>query len=144
MLFSHLNNRQSKILVVDDEPTSLLVMTEALGDLGEVIGCASGVEALGVAFSFRPDIILLDIEMPNMNGFEVCKAIKQNPLTALSIVIFVTSHNEQIFEYQSLKYHMEPEQVSIALNFSENPLSVHGHRNRHHIRYLSKPSLTRL
>ena len=101
MLFSHLNNRQSKILVVDDEPTSLLAMTEALGDLGEVIGCASGVEALGVAFSFRPDIILLDIEMPNMNGFEVCKAIKQNPLTALSIVIFVTSHNEQIFEYQS-------------------------------------------
>ena len=103
MLFSHLNNRQSKILVVDDEPTSLLVMTEALGDLGEVIGCASGVEALGVAFSFRPDIILLDIEMPNMNGFEVCKAIKQNPLTALSIVIFVTSHNEQIFEYQSFE-----------------------------------------
>ncbi|MCP4586580.1 response regulator [Pseudoalteromonas sp.] len=101
MLFSHHNNSHNKVLVVDDEPTSLLIMAESLSDLGEIVCCDNGAQAIEKAASFQPDVILLDIEMPDMNGFEVCQKLKNNPKTAPSHVIFVTSHNEQIFEYQS-------------------------------------------
>lgn len=87
------------MLVVDDEPTSLLIMAESLSDLGEIVCCDNGAQAIEKAAFFQPDVILLDIEMPGMNGFEVCQKLKNNPKTAQSHVIFVTSHNEQIFEY---------------------------------------------
>ena len=101
MLFSHHENSHNKVLVVDDEPTSLMIMAESLRDLGEIVWCDNGAQAIEKAVFFQPDVILLDIEMPGMNGFEVCKKLKNNPKTAQSHVIFVTSHNEQIFEYQS-------------------------------------------
>ena len=101
MLFSHHENSHNKVLVVDDEPTSLMIMAESLSDLGEIVCCDNGAQAIEKATFFQPDVILLDIEMPGMNGFEVCKKLKNNPKTAQSHVIFVTSHNEQIFEYQS-------------------------------------------
>ncbi|MDI4670782.1 EAL domain-containing protein [Pseudoalteromonas shioyasakiensis] len=101
MLFSHHENSHNKVLVVDDEPTSLMIMAESLSDLGEIVCCDNGAQAIEKAVFFQPDVILLDIEMPGMNGFEVCKKLKNNPKTAQSHVIFVTSHNEQIFEYQS-------------------------------------------
>ena len=77
MLFTHQENKPSKIMVVDDEPTSLMIMLEALNNLGEIECVDNGAEALKKAVLFQPDVILLDIEMPDMDGFEVC--IKNNP-----------------------------------------------------------------
>lgn len=101
VLFTHQENKPSKILVVDDEPTSLMIMLEALNDLGEIECVDNGAEALKKAVLFQPDVILLDIEMPDMDGFEVCRQLKNNPITQSISVIFVTSHNGQKFEYQS-------------------------------------------
>lgn len=101
LLFSSHEKSLGKILVVDDEPSSLLIMTEALSDLGTVICCDNGIDAIEKAFELQPDVILLDIEMPNLNGFEVCKRLKNNPKTAYCTVIFVSSYNDKIFECQS-------------------------------------------
>ena len=82
MLFSHHENSHNKVLVVDDEPTSLMIMAESLSDLGEIVCCDNGAQAIEKAAFFQPDVILLDIEMPGMNGFEVCQKS-----TKLSIAI---------------------------------------------------------
>ncbi|MEK9968260.1 MAG: PleD family two-component system response regulator [Ferrovibrio sp.] len=82
----------ARILVVDDIRTNIKVLEAKLtSEYYEVIAASSGPEALDAAAGHKPDLILLDVMMPGMDGFEVCRRLKANPDTAHIPVIMVTA-----------------------------------------------------
>ncbi len=82
----------TKILAVDDEPFNREIIEEILEDLDfELQVATSGPECLAMVEGYMPQVILLDVSMPQMNGYEVCKALKANPNTAHIIVMFVSA-----------------------------------------------------
>ena len=95
---------RARILVVDDEPANLKVMREVLANDYRLSFAKSGDLALQLIENEPPKLILLDVMMPDMNGFEVCKILKANPETAHIPVIFVTalSHEQDESEGFSL------------------------------------------
>ena len=84
-----------RILIVDDEPTNLNLLRQILKSAGYQLAFArDGVGALEGAKRHQPDLILLDIMMPGMDGYEVCRQLKSDPGTAHMTVIFVTAMGE--------------------------------------------------
>lgn len=87
----------SRILLVDDTPENLDVLSAILEDLEcQLIVATSGERAIELAQKQNPDLILLDVMMPGMNGFEVCNLLKANPSTAEIPIIFVTARTDDI------------------------------------------------
>ncbi len=84
------------VLIVDDNAQNLELLEVYMEDLPEarVVTAPNGIEALDRIESDRVDLVLLDIMMPKMSGFEVCKRIKSNPETRDITVIMVTALNE--------------------------------------------------
>lgn len=82
-----------KILIVDDSALSVRVLSHFVRDMGNVQFALSGAEALSMAAEYLPDIILLDVEMPDMDGLEVCRRLKQNQDLKDIPVIFITAHS---------------------------------------------------
>ncbi|MBF0277457.1 MAG: response regulator [SAR324 cluster bacterium] len=82
---------QQKILVVDDSPENIDVIVGLLGQHYEVIAATNGKMALKIASMKPPDLILLDILMPEIDGYEVCEILKDSPLTSDIPVIFLTA-----------------------------------------------------
>lgn len=83
------------LLLVDDEPVNLRVLNTILASDHQLIFAKSGEEAVRLAAQKRPDLILSDVMMPGMTGFELCIALKSNPDTASVPVIFVTALEEE-------------------------------------------------
>lgn len=94
---------QHTVLVVDDEPANLRVLKQILNDEYRLIFAKSGGEALRLAEQKTPDLILLDIMMPDMTGLEVCKTLKTQPTTAAIPVIFVTALSDETDEAQGFE-----------------------------------------
>jgi len=88
------------ILLVDDEPTNLRVLRTVLNDLYRLLFAKNGQEALQLATEHQPDLILLDVMMPGMTGFEVCTKLKADSQTRHIPVIFVTALRDEIDETQ--------------------------------------------
>ncbi len=88
-----------KILIVDDEPDVVTLIGHALDSEGmESVAAYDGISALDIAESESPDVILLDIMMPMMSGYEVCQQLKANPETRHIPIICVTSaHSTEAF-----------------------------------------------
>ncbi|HOF18167.1 MAG TPA: response regulator [Phycisphaerae bacterium] len=87
--------RSSKVLVVDDNAQNLELLVAYLDPLGcQVVTAIDGVDALEKISQDVPDLILLDIMMPRMSGFEVCRQIKSDPKTRDVPVLMVTALNE--------------------------------------------------
>jgi putative two-component system response regulator len=82
------------VLVVDDTEANVDILVDALGDLYDVSVAMDGESAMETVFEEPPDIILLDIMMPGMDGYEVCGALKQNPQYAKIPIIFLTALTE--------------------------------------------------
>jgi PAS domain S-box-containing protein len=83
------------ILVVDDKPDNLRLLSALLGQLGyEVRKVINGQTALKTVQAAPPDLILLDVMMPDMNGYEVCQHLKASPLTCDIPVIFISALDE--------------------------------------------------
>lgn len=83
------------ILAVDDSTDMLALIEKALGEEYQVITAADPGTAIEKASAEpRPDLILLDVDMPNVNGFEVCRALKDEPATSAIPIVFLTSMNE--------------------------------------------------
>lgn len=87
----------AKILVVDDIPANLRLLGNLLQEQGytQVRFAPSGKLALESAGRFQPDLVLLDIMMPEMNGYEVCRILKTNPLTQSIPVVFLSALSEE-------------------------------------------------
>ncbi len=84
-----------RILLVDDNPTNLKVLYEALEAEGyELLIASSGAEALEIAGAARPSLVLLDINMPGMDGYETCRKLKAAPGTRDSAVIYLSARGE--------------------------------------------------
>ncbi len=84
------------ILVVDDVPVNVALMEKILrGADFETRGAGSGGEALALVAAKPPDLILLDVVMPDMDGFEVCTALRSDPATEQIPVIMVTAHEKE-------------------------------------------------
>ena len=88
--------KKPTILVVDDMTTTLLLIHDLLKDTYEVKIAKSGTKALEILNAPNDiDLILLDVEMPDINGYEVCKILKNNEQTKNIPVIFVTARNSE-------------------------------------------------
>lgn len=91
-------NSKQKILIVDDEPANLRVLKKILGDLYRLTFAKSGAEALRLVKRELPDLILLDVMMPGMSGFEVCMALKSDGYSQNVPVMFVTALSDEVDE----------------------------------------------
>ncbi len=87
-----------KLLIVDDEPTNLKVLKQVLQQDYRLSFAKNGVDALEFAARELPDLILLDVMMPEMTGFEVCQQLKSQPNTQHIPVIFVTALKDEVDE----------------------------------------------
>jgi putative two-component system response regulator len=93
---NYFDSERPKILVVDDHPSSRMTAVALLSVEGyEVLEADSGAAALSCVFEADPDLILLDVMMPGMDGFEVCLRLKQDEQTRLTPVVFVTALNDR-------------------------------------------------
>ena len=98
------SNSKQSILVVDDTPENIDVLSGVLRTEFKVKAALNGERALKIAFSDpKPDMILLDIMMPGMDGYEVCRQLKENPATSKIPVIFVTAKNQEEDEKRGLE-----------------------------------------
>jgi two-component system sensor histidine kinase/response regulator len=85
----------TRVMVVDDDAGYARLLVDCFSGLGfEVLYVESGALALAAVAGFHPEIILLDIRMPEMDGFEVCQSIRKNPQYASIIIIMLTSVGE--------------------------------------------------
>ena len=90
------NLQRSMILIVDDVPTNVQILAEALSSQYRIKVASNGVDALEIARRKpHPDLILLDVMMPDMDGFEVCRRLMQDKETDRIPVIFVTAKNAE-------------------------------------------------
>jgi len=95
---------KQKILVVDDEPTNIDILADMFGEEYQVSAAVNGEQALRIARSSnRPDIILLDVMMPQMDGYEVCRQLKEDMTTCRIPVIFVTAKVQMEDEMRGLE-----------------------------------------
>ncbi|HIJ87753.1 MAG TPA: response regulator [Desulfuromonadales bacterium] len=91
------------ILVVDDDPSNIKVITAALKDEFDIVSALNGHDAIDQLKAHRPDLILLDVMMPDMSGFDVCCIIKSDVGFADIPVIFLTAVDTQEGELQGLE-----------------------------------------
>jgi putative two-component system response regulator len=83
-----------KILAVDDNPDNTAIIEELLGEHYDLRIASSGQEAIKVALDFQPDLILLDIMMPEMDGYEVCRRLRGYSCLSQTKIIMVTAKTE--------------------------------------------------
>jgi sigma-B regulation protein RsbU (phosphoserine phosphatase) len=98
------NNENEALLLVDDNPTNLQVLYQTLETTGcKLLVAKNGETALSIAQKASPDLILLDIMMPDIDGFEVCRRLKDNPDTAGIPVIFLSALTDTKDKVQGLQ-----------------------------------------
>ncbi|HZX29572.1 MAG TPA: response regulator, partial [Telluria sp.] len=85
---------RATVLVVDDTPQNLALMRDLLEDDYTVKLANSGARALRIAEATPPDLILLDVMMPELDGYEVCRRLKADPVTQAIPIIFLTARAE--------------------------------------------------
>lgn len=122
------------ILIVDDHLENLQILFSMLTDYGyEVRRTINGQQALNVAMSEPPDIILLDILMPEMDGYEVCRQLKSQKNTASIPVIFLTALDDEVdklkaFELGGVDYITKPFYIKEVIARIENQLTIQRQR----------------
>ncbi len=131
MTSSSANVYRGDILVVDDMPQNLLLLAAMLNRQGyKVRKAISGQMALTAAQLVIPDVILLNINMPEMNGYEVCQVLKENPRTRHIPVIFISAMDQasdkvRAFEVGGADYITKPFQVAEVVARVENQLNLY-------------------
>ncbi len=94
----------SKVLVVEDSPPQREMITALLKDSGlSVTSASDGVEALEQIQGARPDIVVLDIVMPRMNGYELCRRLKSDPATQEVPVVMCSTKGEEFDRYWGMR-----------------------------------------
>ncbi len=93
----------ARILVVDDEPVNIELIADIFEQEHEVLFAVNGEQALKLAATSAPDVILLDVMLPGMDGFEICSRLKADPLTRDIPVIFITGLGDTAAETKGLE-----------------------------------------
>ena len=89
-------DRKSRILIADDNQPNVELLEAFLAEVDcDIAVAVDGRDTLEKVASFQPDLILLDVMMPKLSGFEVCKAVKSDPKTRRIMVLMVTALNER-------------------------------------------------
>ncbi|MCC3437922.1 MAG: hybrid sensor histidine kinase/response regulator [Oscillatoriales cyanobacterium] len=123
-------NNKGNILIVDDTPENLQVLSATLSDRGyKVRGVINGKMAIRAARSGSPDLILLDIKMPEMDGYEVCTQLKVDPKTSEIPVIFISALDEVLdkvtaFKVGGVDFITKPFHVAEVLARIEHQLTI--------------------
>jgi PleD family two-component response regulator len=94
---------KAKILIVDDTPTNIQILNETLEKDHKIFFALNGSEALKKVESLQPDLILLDIMMPVMDGFDVCRKLKEHELYKNIPIIFITALDQPDEESRGLR-----------------------------------------
>ena len=95
-------NEKARILAIDDNPSNLILLASSLNKNFALQLATSGRSGILMAESNPPDLILLDVMMPDMDGFETCRRIKSNPRLRAIPIMFVTAVNDPDFENKAL------------------------------------------
>lgn len=124
-----------KILAVDDDESNLSVLASMLVPDYDVVVAKNGFQALEIAHSQLPDLILLDVGLPDMTGYEVCQKLKNSEMTSDIPVIFVTAMSRDSDEIEGLKvgavdYITKPFQISSVKNKIKNNILFYLARNK--------------
>jgi len=101
-VMNSMDNTKTRILIVDDEPANIKILSNLLAGDHALSVATNGKQALEVARVQSPDLILLDMVMPKMDGIEVCQALKAEEVTKDIPVIFVTSMSDSFNEERGL------------------------------------------
>lgn len=131
------NSNSSKkkiVLLVDDEKDNIDILESMLKDEYDILYALSGKRAIEIAKKYEPDIILLDIMMPELDGFDVCKLLKYNPLTNHIPIIFVTAYDStgnelKGFELGAVDYIAKPVVSAIVKARVKTHLSLVSQKN---------------
>jgi CheY-like chemotaxis protein len=103
-----------RILIVDDEPIARQVLRELLEDIPGVTlagEAASGPEAVDLVFRLRPDLLLLDLQMPGLDGIGVARALSAQDASRLPLIVYVTAYEQhalQAFDLGAVDYLLKP------------------------------------
>ena len=126
-----IGTNMESILLVDDQPANLQVLLETLGSLGcKLLAAKSGEAALAIVQKTRPDLILLDIMMPGIDGYEVCRQLKADPATEKIPIIFLSALDETADKVRGLQlgavdYVAKPFQPEEVLARVTTHLTIH-------------------
>ena len=126
-----IGTNMESILLVDDQPANLQVLLETLGSLGcKLLAAKSGEAALAIVQKARPDLILLDIMMPGIDGYEVCRQLKADPATEKIPIIFLSALDETADKVRGLQlgavdYVAKPFQPEEVLARVTTHLTIH-------------------
>ena len=126
--------RKPTILIIDDEPSNIHVLSEILKGEYRILFSLSGVDGVRVAETNRPDLILLDVNMPHINGFSTCVRLKENPSLKDIPVIFVTmmgALDDEVrgFEVGAVDYITRPIHAVTVTKRIQTHLRLKEHRN---------------
>ncbi len=120
----------AKVMIVDDSPTEVHVLTTMLTKNGhEVITAVSGEDGVEMAKSEQPDLILMDVVMPGMNGFQATRQISKNDETSAIPVIMVTTKDQETDKVWAMRqgakdYIVKPVQEKALIEHVNMVLSV--------------------
>lgn len=99
-----IGNGQPVVLAVDDQASNILTIYELFKGEYEVCAATSGEDAFAFCRKRRPDVILLDVGLPGMDGYEVCRRLKADPATREIPIVFVTASGDPVAEVKALDY----------------------------------------
>mgnify|MGYP003636814929 CR=1 FL=1 len=124
-----LDRQRQKILIVDDAETNLMILSNLLAEEGEIISATDGAQAIALAEADLPDLILLDVSMPGMDGYEVCRRLKSDIRTRDIPIVFVTGRTEDNDQEKGLSlgaidYILKPYSPLIVLARIRNHLAL--------------------
>ena len=133
-----MNEVKSTVLIVDDTPTNIQLLNSMLREQYKVKAATNGEKALKIARTEpQPDIILLDIMMPEMDGYEVCRRLKSSALTAAIPVIFITAKTgvedeQQGFSLGAVDYITKPFNPDIVKTRVKTQLEIYQQQQKLH------------
>lgn len=124
--------QRRKILIVDDDPNMVHILARTLLDMAQLHFAVRGEDALRKLDTHVPDVMLIDVDMPDLSGYEVIERMQRNPKCMATQVIMVTSHNDEAYRKRAM--------VLGAVDFFVKPVNRNMMRER--VEQLLNPSNT--
>jgi len=94
--------QRRRILIVDDDPNMVHILARTLLDMAQLHFSVRGEDALKKLDTHMPDVMLIDVDMPDLNGYEVIERMRRNPKCIGTQVIMVTSHNDEVYRKRAM------------------------------------------